>query len=245
MYIMPETFTAQPKAKLTVAVHNGDAFPESEVATKPERLLDAHVSLAGKKLALQDMQIDGTRTSGSVQLPEGKGSAMVAIHTKPNLIELDPEKFLSYLKEEGLTEIIDWRQQHSESKKPGRERYSKYAKSLVVVGTADDSYRRTLGFPIEIIPESNPSLLHPGDKLPVQVLLRGKPIADLQVESAWSGDGKKEVVVVGRTDAQGRISVPIGTAGKWRLHALKMERCTEPVVADWESFWASLTFEIQ
>jgi hypothetical protein len=39
-----------------------------------------------------------------------------------------------------------------------------------------------------------------------------------------------------------RIAVPV-TPGRWRLHTILMERITTPD-ADWESFWATLTFEV-
>lgn len=141
--------------------------------------------------------------------------------------------------------MIAWRSQHGEEKKPGRERYSKFAKSLLLSGTPDDSYRLALGFPIEIIPESNPYSLHAGGELPVRVLVQGKPAADIQLEAAWAENGKSKTVVIGRTGAEGRIRVPLAAAGKWRLHSLKMERCADPAAADWESLWASLTFEIR
>ena len=57
--------------------------------------------------------------------------------------------------------------------------------------------------------------------------------------------GTAKFEIVGRTDAKGRVRVPIKAIGAQKLHALVMERCVEPKVADWESFWASLTFEIQ
>jgi hypothetical protein len=47
---------------------------------------------------------------------------------------------------------------------------------------------------------------------------------------------------VGTTDAMGRVLVPVNS-GKWRLHTLTMERSSDPD-AEWESFWAALTFEI-
>jgi hypothetical protein len=40
----------------------------------------------------------------------------------------------------------------------------------------------------------------------------------------------------------GRILIPV-KGGKWRLHAIQMERASDSE-ADWESFWATLTFEI-
>ncbi len=79
----------------------------------------------------------------------------------------------------------------------------------------------------------------------MRVLFRGKPAAGLQLEAAWSGGGKSKTTVIGRTDPAGRIQVPLAAARMWRLHSLMMERCSEPGAADWESFWASLTFEVR
>jgi hypothetical protein len=80
----------------------------------------------------------------------------------------------------------------------------------------------------------------------VQVLLRGKPMADLQIEVAWlSKSGQAARKPTGRTGKDGRMIIPVPAAGIWKLHTVYMERCAEPAVADWESFWASLTFEIE
>jgi uncharacterized GH25 family protein len=102
-----------------------------------------------------------------------------------------------------------------------------------------------VGFTIEIVPEADPYELKPGDLLPLRVLFRGKPAADLQIESSLAGPSGTKTIVVGRTGSDGRLNVPIAGAGRWRLHTIKMERCDEISVADWESFWASLTFEVR
>lgn len=245
LYILPDNFHIASKGKLAVRFHNGDSFPESEVAPTIVRLKDAQLRTGGKTVPIQNLRIEGKRVVGSVEVPPGAGSLLLSVHTAPNFIELAPEKALEYFKEEGLTDVIDWRAQHGESSKPSRERYSKFAKSLLVSGTADDTFRAALAFPIEIIPDVDPYTLHAGGELPVRVLFRGKPAAGLQMEAAWSGGGKAKTTVIGRTDAEGRIRVPVTAAGKWRLHSLMMERCSEPAVADWESYWAKLTFEIR
>ena len=68
---------------------------------------------------------------------------------------------------------------------------------------------------------------------------------DVAVESAWLEGGSSKMEIVGRTDGMGRVHVPVKATGPYRLHAIVMERCAEPQAADWESFWASLTFAIQ
>jgi len=94
--------------------------------------------------------------------------------------------------------------------------------------------------PIEIVPEKDPSQLRSGEALPVKVLFKGVPAKNLQLFAASTGAPANKNI--GKTDANGRIAVPV-TPGKWRLHTILMERITAPD-ADWESFWATLTFEI-
>jgi 5-hydroxyisourate hydrolase-like protein (transthyretin family) len=173
------------------------------------------------------------------------GLAILTAETVPTFIELDQKKFGSYLKHENLNNVLKWREAHGETNKPGRERYSKYVKSLIQAGKSDEHYRERTGLTIELIPEADPYSLRPGATLPVQVLFRGSPAVDVAVESAWLEGGKSKMEIVGRTDGNGRVRVPVKATGPYRLHAIVMERCAEPTVADWESFWASLTFEIQ
>jgi len=126
-----------------------------------------------------------------------------------------------------------------------RSNFQAYAKSLLSAGNPNGFYQTVTGQLIEIIPEKDPYGRKPGDSLPVRVLFRGSPAPKLQIDAAWAGPNGRAVHAVGRTDAGGRITVPLAQAGKWRLHTIRMERCSDPKAADWESFWASLTFELR
>jgi hypothetical protein len=243
LYLMPATFFPTAPA-VTVAFHSGDAFPESEVAGRADRIRDPKLLWKGGSATLTNLRADGKRLISSGN-SSASGEIIAAVHTTPTLIELEAPKFTEYLKEEGLTATIDWRNQHGESAKPGKERYSKYAKSILLGGAPDGFASHSVGYIIEIIPQSDPYRLKPGDRLPVQVLFRGKPAADLQIESAWAAKAGKKTTVVGRTGLDGRLDVPLQAAGTWRIHTIKMERCADAAVADWESFWASLTFELR
>ena len=112
------------------------------------------------------------------------GSSLLSARTKPNFIELLPEKFEEYLRHEGLTHALRWRADHHEGETAGREHDSKYIKSLLVAGTPTGFYRHPVGYPIEIMPEADPALLKAGSELPIQLMFRGKPAADLQIEMA-------------------------------------------------------------
>jgi hypothetical protein len=244
MYIMPGTFRPAKGTTITAGFHVGDSFPESEVGGRIERLDNPRLLWDGGSAAFTNLRLQGKRDVGDV-LIGGPGDLIAAVSTKPTLIQLTPAKFTAYLEDEGLPEIVAWRAQHGESAKPGRERYSKYAKSILLSGATNGFATRPVGFIVEIVPEKDPYQLEPGGILPVQVLFRGKPAAGVQIESSWSGGGPGKTAVVGRTGADGRLEVPLANAGMWRIHTIKMERCAEPEAADWESFWASLTFELR
>ena len=243
LYFLPPSFRVKPGERVRVAFHNGDAFPTSETTAPIARLRDVQaISKTGS------MPITGLRESGKEVLGEaafpGAGDIILAARTSPNFIQLEPAKFEEYLKEEGLDHVTQWRTEHGASKLPGKERYSKYVKSLLLSGESTGFFNHVVGFTIEIVPEVNPSFLKAGEKLPIQVLFRGKPVPGIAVEAAFAPvSGKTAVTIAGKTDKDGRVAVPVTGQGRWRIHALLMARCEEPAVADWESFWASLTFD--
>ncbi len=244
LYLLPAKFHIEKGTTLRVAFHNGDAFPASEVAPKVARLLEPSITGAVGTVAIQSLKVQGKETLGEAKV-NAVGTLIVSVRTAPNLIELEPKKFEEYLKEESLDHVLAWRKEHGETVRPGRERYSKYAKSLVQSGASDAFFQHRMNFPIEIVPLSDPYAVKPGSRLPVQVFFRGKPARGMQIEAAWADGANSKTALAGRTDQDGRINVAIPQKGLWRLHTLKMERCTDSKAADWESFWASLTFEIR
>lgn len=243
LYLMPESFVTQPGAQLRVVFQNGDEFPVASANVQPNRLRNTRLLSKAGSAAFENVTAEKSRTTATVRVP-GAGHAILTSNTIPNFIELDAAKFRSYLEHENLTEAIAWRDAHGEANKPGRERYSKYVKALIRAGASDDYFKQTTGLTIEIIPQADPYAIRTGQTLPVVVLFRGKPAVNIAVESAWLENGKAKMETIGRTDNQGRITIPVKATGPHRLHAIAMERCAEPKAADWESFWASLTFEI-
>lgn len=245
LFVMPSSFHVSNGERITVGLHNGDAFPASEGAPSLERLRDVTVHAGKLQYNVTNIRVDGNRAIGDARIP-AKGTLVIGARTVPNFIELAPEAFEKYLKEEGMAQVIELRKQRGESAKPGRELYSKYVKSLIRSGSGDDTYAKPVGFAIELVPEKDPYSAKVGDRLPVRLLWKGKPASGVMIESTHVGlSGPAESQAVGRTDSEGRAYVTLSAVGKWRLHAIAIERCADQQKADWESFWASLTFEIR
>lgn len=236
LYLMPAQTRVPVGEPAVIAAHVGDSFPASESPLDPTRIVNAS--------AFTSFRIFGMATWGTTAPITTPGSHVIGIGTKPRLLELEAAKWEAYLKDEGLDSILAWRKQNGQSAKQGREMYSKFAKTLIVVGgQASDGYKAVAGFPIEFVLEADPATLKPGATLPVQVLWKGKPAPGLQVELA-AAPTKGGTKIAGRTDAEGRLQVKLGQAGRYRVHTVAMERSTNPAEADWESVWASFTFEL-
>jgi uncharacterized GH25 family protein len=243
LYVLPDSFSTKPHASLQVGFHNGDSFPTSEVSPLIDRFQRPELRAQSAVSPIRVIHVVGDKALGDVDVP-GSGNLVLSVQTTPNLLELPAQEFTAYLKEEGLTHVIEWRVAHQEESKPSRERYSKYAKSLLIAGNPNDFAQQPIGQTFEIVPLANPYRMRQTDKLLVLVLFRGKPAADVQLEASWADGAKSKTSIVGRTDKKGHVEVELSNNGLWRLHSVLMERCSDKSAADWESYWASLTFRI-
>lgn len=192
--------------------------------------------------------IDGKAPAGFLrakpaQDPGKGGLVWIAYRSRPASLELPAEKFESYLADEGLERIVEMRGSLGERAEPGREAYVRCAKSLVVAGPgAGAGFGATFGLPLEIVLEKDPASLAPDEPLCVRLLFRDQPLEGALVGCASETDPASEVRR--RTDAEGRVRFDRGADGVRLLRAVHMVRAAESRDADWESYWASLTFEI-
>jgi uncharacterized GH25 family protein len=244
MYLLPARFALDEGTLLTIRLHNGDSFPASEVSPVLERVRDMKLLSATGAWNVQNIHVAEKTVQAEIRIPQS-GSFILTAHTIPHAFQIPAKDFNAYLKEEGLNHVIAWREQHRQSQTTGRERYSKYAKALLTTDGRNEFHTHPAGLAIEIVPEISPYDLKPGADLPIQILLHGMPAPDLQVETSLANAGAiTKIAIVGRTDQKGRLTIPHLASGKWRLHTVSMERCKDAAEADWESTWASLTFEL-
>jgi uncharacterized GH25 family protein len=98
-----------------------------------------------------------------------------------------------------------------------------------------------LGFTLEIVPERDPEAWQPGSDLVFRLLYDGKPLAGALITALPQREPSRKLSA--RSDAGGRVSLRLPQAGVWLVKAVQMIP-SDGGKADWQSFWASLTFEI-
>jgi len=170
-----------------------------------------------------------------IALVTGPGPQWIGYQSNAFLVTLDAAKFAEYLKEEGLPA--------RKTSAQVRERFYRCAKALLEVPGGDAPTDVPLGFTLELVPRRNPYALKAGQTLPVSLTFRGKPIANVLVVAMSKSDPQKAVRA--RTDAEGRASLRIAHAGFWLIKAVHMEPAPPDAGVEWESWWASMTFEMR
>ena len=184
--------------------------------------------------------------------PSDSGGALFAFESDFTPITLPAAKFDPYLATEGLDGPLAIRAQNPVlAASPGRERFRRCAKAWV---SGNDAARATtpMGLPLEIVPAAAPG---EGEQLTLRVLWQGQPLPGALVR-AWRTPAAADdtptdaesrdslgVVWQRRTDAQGRVSVPAQQPGEWLVSTVHMVPSSDSALADWESTWASLTFQ--
>lgn len=175
------------------------------------------------------------------------GTHVIALTTNAAYLEQTAEQFNTYLKEEGLDNVLVLRQQRNELSKPGREAYQRCAKTLMQAGKVNSrdtarAYARPVGLPLELVPEQNPYLLRPGAVLTVRVLQDGQPVSGALVQVWQRPPGQKTRASRLYSNLSGRILLRLSTPGSYLLSTVRMTAATDHARADWHSTWASLTF---
>jgi len=228
-WIEPSAFT--PTAgelitlKLLVGQHlGGETLPRNEAQI--ESFYSRHGGVESPVIG-----IDGADPAGILRA-NTDGGVVIAYRSDRSAVVMDPAKFQEYLDLEGLPRVP-----------PGREVFSRCAKCLLAVsGRGDPSLTKPVGMTLELIPESDPYALTPGGKLTVRLLYRDKPLAHalvMALDHVDAGDPQRV-----RTDADGRATFALPRAGAWLIKAVHMIPAPRDASADWESFWASLTFAV-
>lgn len=171
------------------------------------------------------------------------GNYLLAMHRDWAYITLEPAEFEAYLREDGMEYIIAERRKLGETDSPGKERYSRYLKSLIQVGDVqDENYRRDAGLKLEITPDENPYAKRVGSTLSFTVRFDGKPLSGKRVFASNRSSAKQKL----RTDRNGRVRMKINGEGLWLVHLVFMQRCvSECGEADWESFWGAYSFGVR
>lgn len=239
-WIEPEAYQVAPGEAITAHLRNGERFSGRSLSLIPRNI--RRFEIVQQDAAAPVEGRIGDRPALSHAAP-GEGLAVVVHETAGRTVEHDEaEGFERFARHKDFPWAVG---AHAERGLglPVRERYRRYAKSLVAVGHGAGR-DRPMGLRAEIVALANP---YEGarDALPVEVRFEGEPAPGRQLEVFRRGaDGAVSIFTL-RTDAAGRALVPLERGEEVMLDAVFIEPLEEdPDGAHWMTHWANLTFAV-
>ncbi len=240
-WLQPDKFIYKKGEKATIQFRVGENFEGENWNGNRSKINFLHLYLSGVKADLSSALSDKNGDSLQYTLTQ-EGTAIVVYNGLNSFIELEPAKFNAYLKEDGLRNVISYRQDHRETDSIGRESYQRSVKTILQVGSKyDSSYKQATLLPLDIIPLEHPHLIRDRQKMLVKVLFNKKPLTE-QLIKIWFRENNKTSTEELLTDEDGIASFKIKKSGNWMVSTVKMVRLENDPKAQWQSYWGSCTW---
>lgn len=240
-WIEPSTFHPRPGGIVVLGLRVGQNYVGDPVPRQSSAIDRFFVRQIGSDgVGADDRSVEGANNidpAGFIDV-DGRATAVIGYSSNGADIALPADKFEDYLRLYGLDAIITERDRRGERARPGRERFFRYAKALLSGARGAALATRPLGFAYEIVPDTDPTTT--GGPLRGRVLYDGHALAGALVEALWRDDPRVRLKM--RSDARGGFVFALPRPGVWLIKSVHMVRAGFFASADWDSLWASLTF---
>ena len=246
LFLKPATFFVPENGETLVRVLNG-TFSVSENAIARPRVADITVVSPTGRQRLDTSAWSAAGDTSTFKVRVGvAGTYVLGASTRPNIIAMSGDTFNLYLREDGIPDVLEARRRDGELARRVKERYHKHVKALLGGGTRTDSYATELGYPAELVPLSNPYSARVGEVMQLRTLVDGRPAPNQYVLYGGRTPSGGRIEQRGRrSDSAGVVSVPQRTLGIWYVKFIHMARLSGDTAADYESKWATITFELR
>jgi len=246
LFLKLSEYFVRPDAPVRITALNG-TFTTSENAIARARVADLSLAGPGGRQPVDTARLaaEGTRTAIRTRTGSA-GTYVLGLSLRPSEITLKGEQFNEYLREEGLLTTLAARRAAGELARPSTERYAKHVKVIFQAGAAhSESYATVFGYPVEIVPLTNPYELKAGDTLSLRLLKNGAPAAGIAALAGGRNTAGSAIPTAALlADHDGVVRVWLRAPGTWYVKFISMTRVSEPKL-DYISQWATLTFAVR
>ena len=141
-----------------------------------------------------------------------------------------------------ISKAMWWRPSAGSGSLSGCETSRRSVKSIVVVGKRGPEFDQHLGLAFEVLLQSDPARWKADVPMRFRLVSDDKPLAGALVKAIARDE--PDTTLTARSGRNGEVSIRLPKKGVWLVEAVRMAPAPKDVDADWESVWASLTFEI-
>lgn len=245
LFIKMDSYVLRANTPVRVPILNG-TFEGSVSSVTADRVADVSIASGGHRVSVSMEVWNADSDTTFLDIRTGDpGTYVLGVSTLPRELELPALEFNTYLAVDGIPDVLVDRARDRELDRDAREKYSKHIKAVYQVGDSRSSgFDEVFGYPAELVPLANPYRLSVGDEIAIRVLVDGKPVhRQLVLAGGVSGSHQFEERSE-RSDRDGVVRFTLDSPGRWYARFINMQKSDEDGI-DYESKWATLSFEIQ
>jgi uncharacterized GH25 family protein len=170
-----------------------------------------------------------------------EGTVMVTLNTKNVYHEVDAPGFNAYLREYGLTAVLDQRAKNGDSAKNAKENFQRSVKTIFLVGShATNVYKQRTNLPLDLVPSDNPYAVAKDGSFKLRVFFLGEKLKNARVR-VWHRVNNKLSEQDYTTDDDGEVKFFLSATGEWMVSCVATAQDNN---ADdqWQTYWGSVTW---
>ncbi|MFO7724692.1 MAG: DUF4198 domain-containing protein [Oceanipulchritudo sp.] len=244
-WIEPMTYRLDPGDRLEAHVVNGENFKGPKVPYAPRHFIRFE-QVSGERS--RPVRGRPGQTPALRERPLDEGLLILVYTSRPDRADYATfEELLAFAEHK---DFAGFEKRHRARDLPTTEIgevYTRYAKSLVAVGTGSGEDRH-LDLETELVALANPYTDELGDTLPVKAFYAGSPRPNARVELFEKAPDGRVSVTRHRTDASGVAHLPVKPGHAYLADAVVLREPGPELArshdAAWETLWASLTFSV-
>ena len=247
LFLKLDDYFVAPESTVRIHVLNG-TFSSSEAGVARDRVRDISVVTTAGVMTLDTTAWSARGDTSVLSVRTGEsGTYVVGASIRPRELRLEAKDFNAYLETDGVPDVLATRRRSGELDRPARERYSKHVKAVLQVGERrSDHFSTPLGYPAELVPLDNPYTLRASGVLRVRALVDGSPVVNQHIVAGGrTPSGARITQSTTRTDSTGVASIRLRTRGVWYVKFIHMTLAAGDTTIDYESKWATLTFQLR
>ncbi len=242
-WIDPEKFVVSPGQPIRANIRTGEGFKGAASVYLPNRFRRFEIAQGSRSFPVSGIVGD----SPAVNQPARDGLAVIIHETTSSTLTYEElAKFEKFVTHKDARFTLDVHREKGFPETDFTEIYSRYAKSLVAVGSGAGS-DRAVGLETEIVALANPYTDNVSGGLPVRVFYQSAPRPNAQVEVFERAPGGAIRVFTTKTNQSGLAMVPVKRGHTYMLDAVVLREPAKGSVSAkvvWESLWANLTFAV-
>lgn len=242
-WVEPHAYQVPDNGIVTADLVNGQEFEGIHLGYIPQRFTHFVVMLDGSIYPV-DGRVGDTP---ALNVPaSGDGLHVIAYQARPATVSYENwEKFQRFVDHKDLGDVRSLHDARGLPEADFVEVYSRYSKSLVGVGDAAGSDKRT-GLETEIVALTNPYTDDLSGGMKLQLYYGSDVRANEQVEVFEKAPDGAVIISLYRTDAQGIATIPQRAGHSYMADAVVLREPGAQLAADtravWETLWANITW---